>query len=335
MKVLLIKLSAFGDLIHCLPALNDVLARDDVSEVHWLVDTRFSFVTEVFPKEVRIHAVDLKGAHPVRAAWQMMQVLRRERFDVVLDLQTLIKSSLFGLATGAKVYGFDAREVREKPASWLQHSTQFHDDEQHVVQKYRHVAAAPWQTEHPEPLAYAPPTIHQTYPPLHDETLIKMPYVVLSLGGSWATKELPNATWQAIVAGIHAQGLQPVCCWGSQDEHLKAQTIAAEVPLTILPQRLGMQDLCALLSASQALIATDTGVLHLAAALGVPTASFWGASASWRSGPLGAGHHHIESKPACGPCFKRQCANFVCMDMVRADDILLALRAIVEGESLE
>ena len=334
MKVLCIKLSAFGDLIHCLPALNDILARDDVSEVHWLVDTRFAFVTEVFPASVHIHAVDLKGKHPLRAAWKMIRTLHHEQFDVVIDLQTLIKSSLLAAATGAKVYGFDAREVREKPATWLQHSTLFHPNERHIVQKYRHVAAAPWQSSEPEPIAYAAPTIHRNITQHADFDIPQQPYVVLSLGGSWATKELPNATWQAVIQGIHEQGLQAVCCWGSQEEYDKAQTIAQQVPVTVLHQRLAMRDLCALLAASQSLIATDTGVLHLAAALGVPTVSFWGASASWRSGPLGAGHHHVESQPDCGPCFKRQCANFVCMDMVRADDILLALRTIIEGDSL-
>ncbi|MDQ6994291.1 MAG: glycosyltransferase family 9 protein, partial [Mariprofundaceae bacterium] len=64
------------------------------------------------------------------------------------------------------------------------------------------------------------------------------------------------------------------------------------------------------------------------AALDVPTVSFWGASASWRSGPLGKKHQLVESSPPCGPCFKRQCANFICMDMICADDILCCLKHI-------
>ncbi|MDQ6952854.1 MAG: lipopolysaccharide heptosyltransferase I [Mariprofundaceae bacterium] len=328
MKVLFIKLSAFGDLIHCLPALDDVLARDDVQEVHWLVDERFAFVTDVFPESVVIHRVALKGEHPIAAAWKVIQELRHEHFDVVIDLQSLIKSSLLAAATGAKVYGFDAREVREKPATWLQKRTYFHADERHVVQKYRHVAAMPWQPSSyaENPLAYQTPWIqhelkHTSFPTFPDK-----PWVVLSLGGSWQTKELPNDTWQAVAEGIAEKGWHGVMCWGNDEEHAKAKDIAEHVPLSVLKERLDIASLCSLLKQAKALVATDTGVLHLAAALGTPTVSFWGASASWRSGPLGHKHQFVESSPICGPCFKRQCANFVCMDMICADEILRCLK---------
>jgi len=330
MKVLLIKLSAFGDLIHCLPALDDVLARDDVQEVHCLVDERFAFVTDVFPESVVIHRVALKGKHPIAAAWKMIQELRDEHFDVVIDLQSLIKSSVLAAATGAKVYGYDAREVREKPATWLQQSTCFHADERHVVQKYRHVAAAPWQSvsDTENPLAYQEPRIHRELKLISFPALPQKPWVVLSLGGSWQTKELPNETWQAVAQGIEEQGAHAVMCWGNDEEHAKAKAIAEYAPVTVLEQRLDIASLCSLLKQAKALIATDTGVLHLAAALETPTVSFWGASASWRSGPLGEQHQFVESSPSCGPCFKRQCANFVCMDMICADDMLRCLKDI-------
>jgi len=337
MKVLMVKLSAFGDLIHCLPALDDVLARDDVDEVHWLVDERFAFVTEVFPADVRIHTVALKGEHPLQAAWQAIKALRSECFDLVIDLQTLMKSSLIAAATGARVFGCDAREVKEKPATWLQKSTFFHANERHVVQKYRHVAAAPWQTdeEAKQAMAYVPPKIHQA---LHDvplpDGLPDKPWVTLSLGGSWQTKELPDRTWQTLVAGIHAQGWHPLICWGNHAEYEKAQRIVADGRATVLPERLAMLPLCALLKQSAALIATDTGVLHLAAALDVPTISFWGPSASWRSGPLGQQHQQVESNPLCGPCFQRRCANFTCMDMIRAEEIVACLDRIGQGDEL-
>jgi len=332
MKVLIIKLSAFGDLIHCLPALDDVLVRNDVEEVHWLVDERFAFVTDVFPENVMIHRVALKGSHPMRAAWQTIQALRKEKFDVVIDLQGLIKSSLMAAATGAKVYGFDAREVREKPATWLQHSTHFHKQERHVVQKYRHVAAAPWQlrASSMSALAYKEPKIDRELKLVDFPDLPAKPWVVLSLGGSWQTKELPDETWQAVARGIEKQGSHAVMCWGNAEEHEKAKRIAEHAPITILEMRLGMASLCSLLQQAKALMATDTGVLHLAAALGTPTVSFWGPSAAWRSGPLGEKHQFVESNPTCGPCFKRQCANFICMDMICADEILTAIQQLKE-----
>ncbi|MDQ6973214.1 MAG: hypothetical protein Q9M30_11260 [Mariprofundaceae bacterium] len=65
--------------------------------------------------------------------------------------------------------------------------------------------------------------------------------------------------------------------------------------------------------------------------MGRPTVSFWGPSASWRSAPLGPNQRHIESKPACGPCFKRQCDEFICMDMIQTDDILSAIHELSQA----
>jgi len=339
MKVLMIKLSAFGDLIHCLPALDDVLARDDVDEVHWLVDERFAFVTAVFPEQVTIHRVALKGKHPLRAAWQAIRMLRQEKFDWVIDLQSLIKSSLIAAALGSKVVGFDAREIREKPATWLQRSTRFQTDDRHVVQKYRRVAAEPWRQPHAAYplLAYVEPLIHRDMCEHLDAVLLDglpdQPWVVLSLGGSWQTKELPDATWRDLITGMQNMGTHAIICWGHAEEQEKAARIAQGTSATVLPERLGMQALCALLLQADVLVATDTGVLHLAAALQRPTVSFWGPSASWRSGPLGERHCFVESNPACGPCFKRQCANFVCMDMIRAEEMIAGLEQVGEGES--
>jgi len=281
---------------------------------------------------VVVHRVALKGEHPIRAAWQTIQKLRKEQFDVVIDLQSLIKSSLLAAATGAKVYGYDAREVREKPATWLQTSTYFHEQERHVVQKYRHVAAAPWQTSSISdiPLAYKAPIIHRKFNAVELPDLPNKPWVVLSLGGSWQTKELPNKTWQAIAQGIEQQGGHAVLCWGNDAEYQKAQAIAEHAPVSVLKSRLDIISLSNLLQQAKVLVATDTGVLHLAAALGTPTVSFWGPSASWRSGPLGEQHQFVESQPKCGPCFKRQCANFVCMDIISADDILTAIQQFKE-----
>ena len=110
MKVLIVKLSAFGDIIHALPALDDLLAHPDIHDIHWLVDERFAFVSEIFPPRVKVHKVALKGKGRIRHAWHMIHALRNEHFDIIFDLQGLIKSGLMAWASaksGCKVYGFD------------------------------------------------------------------------------------------------------------------------------------------------------------------------------------------------------------------------------------
>ncbi len=340
MKLLVVKLSAFGDIIHALPALDDLLARPEVDAVHWLVDARYRFVTEIFPPSVSVHAVAMKGERPLRAAWQAVKGLRRHRFDAVLDLQGLIKSALLARASGSPVYGIDPTELRERPAGWLQRPVRFAADDRHVVQQYRRVAAAPFAADpghRPDtPIPYAPPRVrpevsaHLLDPSaLANIGLDGQRYIVLHSAGGWATKRLPDATWIAIARGALARGLTPVFSWGSEAERRVAAGLAAQSRGLALSERLNMSALATLLAGAQAVVGADTGVLHLAAALGTRTITCWGPSASWRSAPIGEGHWHIESNPACGPCFKRRCDQFVCMPSIRADAVLEAIDELV------
>jgi len=125
-----------------------------------------------------------------------------------------------------------------------------------------------------------------------------------------------------VAKGAVAKGYQVVWSWGSTAEFEKALNLNEHNIGLVLPKRFEMNGLCSLLQQAAFVVAADTGVLHLASALGAPTISFWGASAAWRSSPLAASDIQVQSNPACGPCFKRTCNAFICMDMIRADDIV-------------
>jgi len=344
MKILIVKLSAFGDIIHTLPALNDLLERPEVGEVHWLVDSRYAFVTGIFPPKVKVHQIDLKDSRRWWQAWRTIQSLKKKRFDAVLDLQGLIKSGVLARFISNHVFGIDAHYAREKPNRYFTHPVRFHPDEKHVVQQSRRVATAPfskpfsrnWKQipEHPipyrEPHVSLTPEMEQTAGVTLDQwRLDSARYVWLHLGGGWETKQLPPKTWATIANGLAISGITPVIGWGNEREQQIAQWVGSKVKSSFLPEnRLEISSLCGVLSRAKAVVGADTGVIHLASALGVPTVSFWGPSASWRSGPLGNADQHIESNPACGPCFKRNCNQFVCMDMINADDILAAINDV-------
>lgn len=341
MKVLFVKLSAFGDIIHCLPALDDVLNHPAVTEVHWLVDQRYAFVTDVLPGKVHIHTVALKGEHPVSAAWQCIQSLRALKFDAIIDLQGLIKSALIARACGPHVYGFDKKFMREKAGNFLIHNVPFHADEKHVVQYYRRIASAPFKEISTEQcIPYRAPNIQleqshcRADPDIIERVgLTDKPFVMLHAAGGWETKQLPEQSWIDIAKGLRELGIQPLFTWGSAAEQKQAQSLASASSGYALPERLDMSALSALIQKAQNVVGADTGLLHLAAALGCATVTFWGPSASWRSGPLndrsaaekGVKHWFIESSPACGPCFKRKCDNFTCMETIQASAILDAI----------
>jgi len=343
MKVLVVKLSAFGDIIHCLPALDDILESPQVDEVHWLVDERYAFVTEVFPKQVQVHRVRTKGGGRLFSIARTIRQLRRLDFDRIIDLQGLIKSALLARLIGAPVHGFDRTLAPERAASWLQVPALFHPDEKHVVQQYRRIACAALdegaRKQPPEALPYVPPRIRpedaRLVPDWHalaDLGLEDKAYVVLQSGGGWQTKRLPERSWLAVATGLLDQGLLPVFSWGNDQERRVAEELALRSNGCALPRRLNMSALAALLMRARAVVGPDTGLVHLAAALGTPTVSFWGPSASWRSAPFGddqgVRHCHIESNPPCGPCFQRSCEHFICMDAIAPASILEAIQGM-------
>ncbi|RMH59435.1 MAG: lipopolysaccharide heptosyltransferase family protein [Zetaproteobacteria bacterium] len=330
MRLLMVKLSAFGDIIHCLPALEDALAAG--CEVHWLLDRRYRFVRALFPSCVVVHEVDLKGKRSLRATMRCVHRLRRLGFARIVDVQGLMKSALLARAIGGEVMGMDARYVRERPAAMLQKGARFDDRERHVVQQYRKVVHVALTGDAARVMPYAPPRVRDEvrarFRPLDEARALAAQlgrYVLLHVGGGWATKRLPDKTWLALAEGLTELGVTPVFAWGNEAEQRLAGALASRSDGRCLPRRFDLSSLAHLLAHARAVVGADTGVLHLAAALDRPTVTFWGPSASWRSGPQGKGHRHVESHPRCGPCFKRTCDHFTCMDEIRASAILEAL----------
>jgi len=351
MKILVVKLSAFGDIIHALPALDDLLARPEVTEVHWLVDARYAFVTEVFPACVHVHTVALRGEAPVASFWKTIRELRAIGFDAIIDLQGLLKSAVLARGAGHPVFGIDKKQLREKASRYLMQPVCFHPDEKHVVQQYRRVAAAPFSTgsidignQKPESaFAYTPPRIDITQTSLQTDAsllshlgLVDKKFVILHSAGGWETKQLPERTWIAIADALIQTGKTAVFSWGNAAEQSLAQKLATACNGFALPERLNMSALCTVLNSARAVVGADTGLLHLAAALNVPTISFWGPSESQRSAPLhdvaqqvqGDRNWHIESNLSCGPCFQRRCNQFVCMDAIDPDSITRILHEL-------
>jgi len=346
MKILIVKLSAFGDIIHALPALDDLLARPEVTQVHWLVDARYAFVTEILPAQVRVHTVALRGKQPIISFWQTLRKLRAIDFDAIIDLQGLLKSAVLARGAGHPVFGIDKDCLREKASRFLMQPVRFHSDEKHVVQQYRRVAAAPFShgsIDMPESaLAYSPPRIDITQTTLRTEPallselgLADKKFIILHSAGGWETKQLPEQTWISIAKDVIETGKIPVFSWGNQAEKTLAQRLAAACNGFALPERLNMSALCTVLKGAAAVVGADTGLLHLAAALDVSTITFWGPSESQRSAPLndvtetqGERNWHIESRPSCGPCFKRRCDQFVCMDAIAPESITRILHEL-------
>ncbi len=277
MKALIVRLSSFGDQIHVCPAVSDLKKQKPEIEIHWLVQPEFSSVPRVHACVSRVYTVDLSAIkkRPFKGSYwfeffRLIQTLRKERYDVVLDMQGVIKSSLMAFFSGAKVRrGFGRHGLAERLAIWFYHYHFEYRSGMTSVTKLRSFVRWAFDLEQVE----GDP----------DFGLIKKSRSgAISIAGvlfvpfaSHDSKMLPPESWPALARAIHKRysGLKITLSWGSEAERNSAQSIALKIGEHAMPNvnRLDFMDLIESLSAYQLVVGVDTGITHLANALGIPT----------------------------------------------------------------
>ncbi len=317
-RILLIKLSSLGDVIHTLPTLEALRARYPQGHITWLVEEAHAPVVAGHPAldEVwrlpRIRLGKPGGMADLSGAWQVARRLRAKPFDLVIDLQGLLKSAVWvALARSPRKLGYDrTRELSYLPLT--ERLTPF-DPEAHAVWRYLNVArhlGAP----------AGPPRFRLGLKMPGDlgrliSSEIERPLVVMHPGARWPTKLWPTAHWARLAEWLaRDQGFQVVIT-GSSGDRESAQEIVEQTtgPLLNLAGRTSLAELAALLQQARLAVTTDTGPMHLAAALGTPVAALFGPTAPWRTGPFGKGHEVVRLALDCSPCFRRQCPEPRCL----------------------
>ncbi len=270
-RVLIIKTSSMGDVVHALPALSDMHRAIPGLQVDWLVESPFAAiprlhagVQRVLPLAWRKWRRSLLAADTRSAMAALRGELRRERYDLVLDLQGLLKSVLWGLQARGPLVGYDRCSIREPLAALFYRRSAAVPRTLQAVARCRRLAASH--------LAYAlpdsPPDFGIT-PPAGNWSA-PAPSAALIPCASRPEKLWPEAHWIAVGQRLLAAGLTPVIVWGSADEQARAERIAAGCG-GVVPTFLSVADMAAVLGAARQIVGLDTGFSHLAAAFGAPT----------------------------------------------------------------
>jgi heptosyltransferase I len=276
LKILVVKTSSMGDVVHTMPAITDIAKRRPDVEIDWLVEAPFAALPAMHPAVHKVHVIAWRKwrrklflKETREAISRARRELRSEYYDLILDAQGLIKSAFFsGQARGLRA-GYDWKSAREKFASvWYQQVATV-DKSLHAVQRTRLLAAAhlgyrvegapDFSLRMPDP-TWLPPT---TKPAAR-------PYVVLIPGASRPEKLWPEERWVALAKHLAARHVEIVWLWGSKEEGSRCVRLAAQSDGEI-PPFLSVQDAAALLARARAVVGLDTGFSHVAAAFGVPT----------------------------------------------------------------
>jgi heptosyltransferase-1 len=310
MRVLIVKTSSMGDVIHTLPALTDAGRAIPGIQFDWIVEENFAqipawhpLVGKVIPLAWRRWRKNLRSAQTLGEMRALLRTLRSTSYDIVLDAQGLVKSGFFSLFARGKRVGLDWPSAREALASLFyqeKHTVLF---EQHAVMRARSLFA--------KALGYALPTTVADYGIdrrllLTDSAPVD-PYLVFLHGTTWITKHWPEEYWAELVTHAIQAGYRVKLPWGNPIELARAERIAAgRSQVDVLP-RLDLVGMAKILAGAKAIAAVDTGLGHLAAALDVPTVSLYGPTNPALTGATGQSQVHLSAVFPCAPCLAKEC----------------------------
>ncbi|MDG4876155.1 lipopolysaccharide heptosyltransferase I [Mesorhizobium sp. WSM4935] len=287
MKVLIVKTSSMGDVIHTFPAVEDALRnRPDVT-FDWCVEEPFAGIVALHPAIGTIHKVAVRRWRKRLfhgETWREMAGLRRAlracRYDLVIDAQGLLKSALVAIQAGAPIAGFDRATAREPSATLLYQSKYAVPRDLHAIERTRRLFGLA--------LGYQPDlsTLESgIVPPAGNLPGIEGRAAFLLHGTSREDKKWPVEDWIETARGLADRHFTPVATWSNDAERKVAQAIAAAVPRTVLVPKSPLADIAAILGRSTLVIGADTGLTHLASAFGLPTVAIFLATEPGLTGP--------------------------------------------------
>ncbi len=264
-----------GDVVHATPVVADVLAHYSGAQIDWLVEPAFAAIPQMHPGVQRVLTVPWRkwrGRLLKGDTWQAMGALRQQlhegRYDLVLDLQGLVKSALWARQAGAPVAGYDRHSMREPAASWLYSRRAAVSPQLHAVQRCRLLAAA--HLGYPAPQG-APQFGLRAPAPVWKQ---RGAYGVIIPNASRPEKLWPERHWVAVGRRMHELGWTPVVLWGRESEQTLAERIAASCEGDV-PPFLKVGEMAAVLAGAEHVVGLDTGFTHMAAALGRPTVGIY------------------------------------------------------------
>ncbi len=322
MKILIVKLGALGDVINTLP-LACALKQIPGCTIDWLV------APLSLPLVASHRAVDkvIVFRRTAKSALEAVTALRKTRYDLVLDLQRILKSGLFTLAARAdRRIGFDRERCKEMTWLFPFERIRAKDPGAHMLDQYLEFASH--LGLNPGVPVWDIPRTALPYKGLPDA------YVVLNIG---ATK--PANLWDTEKFSKLAQKIQtvldlPCLITGGPEDGPRAQQILADCPAQVmdLTGKTSIPELIEVIGNAKAVVSCDTGPMHLAAALNVPLVALFGPSNPRRTGPYRG--TVIRQPVSCSPCNLKHCTAPVCMDAITPDMVLGQLATEIGKTSL-
>lgn len=289
-RILLVRLSSLGDVLHTFPAVTDLARALPGAVLDWVVEEAYVPLVRMHPAVA--HAIPFalrrwrRGfARP--AVWREIgafrHALRDEAYDAVIDAQGLVKSAVVADLARGRVHGYNRATAREPLAARFYRYTYDIGWEHHSVERCRKLLA--------RALTYtpAPALDYGIVAPPRPAFAPRTPYCVLLHSTARAEKLWPEDAWIELGRVLESRGLVCVLPWGDEPERERAVRLACAFIRPVVAPRMSSAEAAGLIGNAAAVVGLDTGLMHLAVALGTPVVGVYCGSAPARTGPLGAG----------------------------------------------
>jgi heptosyltransferase-1 len=298
--ILFIKTSSLGDVIHQMPALTEARRQRADARFAWVVEEAFAplvrlhpDVAEVIPVAWRRWRKSLLAPATLTEIAASLRALRAHSYDTVVDSQGLLRTGIMARIARGRRHGYDRHSIREPLASVFYDVRHSVSRERHAVERNRILAGLA--------LGYAP----QGAPDYGlDRARLRTPgkpYAVLLHATARREKQWPESDWIALGHALSGNGRDLLLPWGNDAERERAERIAAALPQARVPARQPIDAVARLIAGADFVVGVDTGLLHLAAALGVPLVAIFASSEPGLTGPVGSGPIAVLGAPGAPP----------------------------------
>ena len=306
-RILIVRLSAVGDVVHGVPVLNALRDALPDSLLSWVVEQRAASLLKGHKSLDELIVVPRGWLKSPAAVWRLRRRLRAMHFDLTIDLQGLTKSAVAAWLSGApRRIGFGGANGREL-SPWL--------NNQRVVSTARHVIDCNLQLL--QPLGIDSPKVRFDLPESPDdrataERIIRQVkldgrFAVINPGAGWPSKLWPPQRFAAVAQHLGRRGVPTVVVWGGfQERDWAAEIVAGSNGYGWLAPATSLTELAAVARRASLFIASDTGPLHIAAAVGTPCVGLYGPMSGQRNGPYGAQHIILQPRQFEGTSRQRR-----------------------------
>ena len=305
-----------GDVVHALPAVTDAVNANPNISFDWVVEGSFKdlpkmhqSVDRVIPVAVRKwRKAPFKHLSDIRTS---IKDIKKEKYDVVIDAQGLIKSAFFTHYSRGKKYGLSKTSAREPLASMAYDYKIDVPKGLHAIERVRQLFS--------KSLGYDFTSNTLSYGLKKEDfiepALLAQPYVVFLHGTTWASKHWPIQYWKELILLAANKGVNVYLPWGNAEERNRAGILAGmSSKAHVLPSS-SIKQLAAILMHANGVVGVDSGLSHLAAACGTAVVTLYGSTSAKLTGTLGEKNKALQATFSCSPCLRKECNYSVVTDV--------------------